>query len=230
MRSATAVSTSSRVSMPSPAVALEMWEKAVTQCTFEQNSNLQLVDQILLWVAAGHLKKITDALKHVRSYWCSFLLLFVCARRPTRGLNVFHDTMFDDTMFDACAYLLAARRRSVENFQHVRLAATAGDCGSCKLWASRCGSLPTRRRCKCQSSTCKGGLFLFFLISLVNTTIKLWRAMLLMLHLKALPSGTTAFLAAADRGDIRMLGLLLSHGADPMAQDSEGRCGLEVCG
>lgn len=55
-------------------------------------------------------------------------------------------------------------------------------------------------------------------------------AMLLMMRqqLKALPSGTTAFLAAAERGDIRMLGLLLSHGADPMAEDSEGRCGLEV--
>eukprot|EP00750_Incisomonas_marina_P030388 INCI7484.1.p1 GENE.INCI7484.1~~INCI7484.1.p1 ORF type:complete len:664 (-),score=115.61 INCI7484.1:620-2611(-) len=152
MRSATAVSTSSRVSMPSPAVALEMWEKAVTQCTFEQNSNLQLVDQILLWVAAGHLKKITDALKH-------------------RGEGLWR--IFNT--FDSQQQLAIV---AAANSGHHDVARYLLDEGA-------------------------------------NVNL-------------ALPSGTTAFLAAADRGDIRMLGLLLSHGADPMAQDSEGRCGLEV--
>jgi len=45
---------------------------------------------------------------------------------------------------------------------------------------------------------------------------------------QATPGGGTAFLVASEQGNIRMLSLLISYGADPMCRDAEDRSGLEI--
>jgi len=66
LRSSTAVGTQLRLSLPSRSQTIANWEKEITECALEQSSNKKLVDQIIPWVAAGHLDKIQGALKNVR--------------------------------------------------------------------------------------------------------------------------------------------------------------------
>ena len=55
-----------------------------------------------------------------------------------------------------------------------------------------------------------------------------WTYVAVLVLVQATPTKQTAFLEAAEKGDVRMLSLLMRYKADALAESADGRTALEV--